>query len=84
MAVPSPPGEVKMVSPIITFMLNTLTLKENTFVFANTRHNETGPQVAFANLGGTVIQNNIMKIINIHQICKKETYMHLTSFVWFC
>ena len=73
-----------MVSSIITFVLNTLTLKESTFVFANTRHNETGPQIAFANLGGTVIQNNIMKIINIYQTCKKETYMQLTSFVWFC
>ena len=55
-----------MVSSIITFVLNTLTLKESTFVFANTRHNETGPQIAFANLGGTVIQNNIMKINNIY------------------
>ena len=55
-----------MVSSIITFVLNTLTLKESTFVFANTRHNGTGPQIAFANLGGTVIQNNIMKINNIY------------------
>ena len=55
-----------MVSSIITFVLNTLTLKESTFVFANTRHNETGPQVAFANPGVTVIQNNIIKIINIY------------------
>ena len=66
MAVPSPEGEVKMVSSIITFVLNTLILKESTFVFANTRHNETGPQVAFANPGVTVIQNNIIKIINIY------------------
>ena len=66
MAVPSPVGEVKMVSSIITIVLNTLILKESTFVFANTRHNETGPQIAFANLGGTVIQNNIMKINNIY------------------
>ena len=55
-----------MVSPIITFVLNTLTLKESAFLFAHTRHNETGPQVAFANLGGIVIQNNIMKIIDIY------------------
>ena len=66
MAVPSPEGEVKMVSSIITFVLNTLTLKESTFVFVNTRHNETGPQVAFANLGVTVIQNNIIKLINFY------------------
>ena len=69
---------------MVSQLLNILTLKESAFLFTNTRHNETDPQIAFANLGGTVIQNNIMKIINIYQICKKETYMQLTSFVWFC
>ena len=33
MAVPSPVGGVKIVSPISTFVLNTLTLKKSAFFF---------------------------------------------------
>ena len=34
MAVPSPAGDVEMVSPISTFVLNTLTLKQSAYIFS--------------------------------------------------
>ena len=45
-----------MVSLIIRFVPNTLTLQESAFLFAKTGHDETGLKVAFANLGVTVRQ----------------------------
>ena len=39
MAVPSPVGDVKIVSPISTFALNTLTLKKSAFLFLNNLSN---------------------------------------------
>ena len=53
MAVPSPVGDVKVLSPVSTFVLNTLTLKSITFIyifFLDSAHvefdNQNTPQVS--------------------------------------
>ena len=46
MAVPSPVGDVKVVSPISTFVLNTLTLKKRCFFFLADYHTACLPYIS--------------------------------------
>ena len=66
MAVPSPVGDVKIVSPISTFVLNTLTLKKKGFFYGNQRkHNFIQSTAKFADLTDILLHSS--NTPNIHQ-----------------
>ena len=62
MAAPSPVGDVKIVSPVSTFVLNTLALKESPFFLKKKNKSVRKKMALILSKCGTILQNKNKKV----------------------